>query len=44
MKIKLDENLPLQIADRLTTLGHDVHTTYEEKLTGMNDARIWAAA
>jgi len=44
MKIKLDENLPLQIAAELSALGHDVHTIYEEKLTGFNDSQIWAAA
>jgi predicted nuclease of predicted toxin-antitoxin system len=44
MKIKLDENLPLQIAAGLAVLGHDVHTVYEEELIGVNDPRIWAAA
>jgi predicted nuclease of predicted toxin-antitoxin system len=44
MKIKLDENLPVQIKTGLTAFGHDVHTTYEEKLTGSKDAEIWAAA
>ena len=44
MKIKLDENLPLQIVAELTMLGHDVHTVYEEELMGENDTRIWAAA
>jgi hypothetical protein len=32
MKIKLDENLPLQIKFGLAAFGHDVHTTYEENL------------
>ena len=44
MKIKLDENLPLQIAARLAAFGHDVHTVHEEKLTGSKDPQIWAAA
>jgi predicted nuclease of predicted toxin-antitoxin system len=44
MKIKLDENLPLQVKAGLTAFGHDVHTTHEEKLTGSNDSQIWAAA
>ena len=43
MKIKLDENLPLQVKAGLTAFGHDVHTTHEEKLTGSNDSQIWAA-
>lgn len=44
MKIKLDENLPLQIKAGLAAFGHDVHTTHEEKLTGAKDSQIWAAA
>jgi predicted nuclease of predicted toxin-antitoxin system len=44
MKIKLDENLPLQIAAELAAFGHDVHTVFEEKLTGSKDPQIWAAA
>jgi predicted nuclease of predicted toxin-antitoxin system len=44
MKIKLDENLPLQIKSGLAAFGHDVHTTYEENLKGSNDSQIWAAA
>lgn len=42
MKIKLDENLPLQIAAALQNLGHDVHTLYEERLIGHPDEEIWA--
>jgi hypothetical protein len=34
MRIKLDENLPLQTASRLKALGHDVHTTYESDSQG----------
>jgi len=44
MRIKLDENLPLQMAAGLAARGHDVHTVYEEKLTGLEDPQIWAAA
>lgn len=44
MKIKLDENLPLQIAAGLAAFGHDVHTVYEENLAGSKDPKIWAAA
>jgi hypothetical protein len=32
MKIKLDENLPLQIKAGLTAFGHDVHTVIDEQL------------
>jgi predicted nuclease of predicted toxin-antitoxin system len=44
MKAKLDENLPLRIATRLRELGHDVHTTQQENLSGCNDSELWAQA
>lgn len=44
MKAKLDENLPLQIASRLRSFGHDVHTMPDEGLSGCNDAVLWHAA
>jgi predicted nuclease of predicted toxin-antitoxin system len=44
MKAKLDENLPLQIASRLRELGHDVHTTQEENLSGCDDSELWVQA
>jgi predicted nuclease of predicted toxin-antitoxin system len=44
MKIKLDENLPFRLAARLNKLGHDTHTTYEERLMGHPDREIWDAA
>ncbi len=44
MKIKLDENLPLRLATALEDLGHDVHTTGSEGLTGRADLDIWGAA
>ena len=43
MKIKLDENLPHQLAPALTDLGHDVHTLQHERLLGRPDVEIWAA-
>ncbi|HWZ42032.1 MAG TPA: DUF5615 family PIN-like protein [Candidatus Saccharimonadales bacterium] len=44
MRIKLDENLPAQIASSLKLLGHDVHTVDEEGLGGSRDEEIWEAA
>ena len=44
MKIKLDENLPVLVAESLEGLGHDVHTTLREGLKGRADAVIWEAA
>jgi len=34
MKIKLDENLPPRLANRLKDLDHDVHTVHGKRLTG----------
>jgi predicted nuclease of predicted toxin-antitoxin system len=44
MKIKLNENLLVRLASVLIELGHDVHTTQEEGLTGSADPQIWDAA
>jgi len=44
MKIKLDENLPLQAATFLKNFGHDVHTPHDERLIGRADEEIWDAA
>ena len=40
MKIKLDENLPHQLATLLKNLGHEVHTLHEERLVGRPDAEV----
>lgn len=44
MKIKLDENLPTDLAEPLRALGHDVDTVPDEHLTGRPDPDIRAAA
>lgn len=44
MKLKLDENLPSELADLLTGQGHDVHTVPGERLTGGADRAVFAAA
>jgi predicted nuclease of predicted toxin-antitoxin system len=44
MKVKLDENLPSELADLLFTLGHDVHTVPQEFLTGFEDEVIFVTA
>jgi hypothetical protein len=43
MNLKLDENLPGQLAAALRQLGHDVHTVPDENLAGHPDSTIWAA-
>ena len=42
MKIKLDENLPLELVDLLTSYGHQVETVPSEQLAGHPDAEIFA--
>jgi predicted nuclease of predicted toxin-antitoxin system len=44
MRIKLDENLPAEVAPNLRNLGHDVHTVEEESLLGHSDQDVWEAA
>ncbi len=44
MKIKLDENIPVQLAEILVTLGHETDTVADEKLKGQPDPTIWLAA
>jgi len=43
MKIKLDENMPVRLADSLRDLGHEVDTVAEEGMKGLPDAHIWDA-
>ena len=43
MKIKIDENLPEQLAAVLINLGHDTHTLREEGLAGRSDREVWQA-
>lgn len=44
MKIKLDENLPLSLADILRQAGHDADTVLQEGLGGKPDDDVWRAA
>jgi len=43
VKIKLDENLPVRLAQALEQQGHDTDTIPEEGLTGRSDRQIWEA-
>ena len=40
MKFKIDENLPVEIADLLRDAGHDAITIHDQKLVGADDAKI----
>src|SRR5207244_11837016 len=44
MKIKLDENLPVDLLPVPAELGHDVHTRGDEGLCSAPDDAIWKAA
>jgi predicted nuclease of predicted toxin-antitoxin system len=44
VKFKLDENLPLELADHLRALGQDAETVLDEGLCGAADARVVQAA
>ena len=44
MKIKIDENLPIEVAEELRKYAHDVATVWEEGLAGSDDSVIWHAA
>ena len=44
MKVKLDEDLPTELADLLSAGGHDVHTVPGESLAGRDDGAIFRAA
>lgn len=40
MRFKIDENLPLDVADLLKRAGHDATTIFEERLGGCSDAKV----
>jgi predicted nuclease of predicted toxin-antitoxin system len=40
MKFKIDENLPVEIADLLKRAGYDALTVSDEKLSGIADPEI----
>ncbi len=44
MRLKLDENIPVDLVDALCALGHDVDTVPQERLTGAADIEVWNAA
>jgi predicted nuclease of predicted toxin-antitoxin system len=44
MRLKIDENLPAELAAALAALGHDVETVPGERLRGVPDAAVWTAA
>jgi predicted nuclease of predicted toxin-antitoxin system len=43
VRIKVDEDLPLSVAEVLREAGHDVATVVDQGWSGWTDARIWIA-
>lgn len=37
MKFKIDENLPIEVAQLLREVGHDVYTVHDQGLVGAHD-------
>lgn len=44
MRLKLDENLPAELAEVCRGAGHDAHTVREENLSGSLDGAVFGAA
>lgn len=44
MRIKLDENLPAELADELRRVGHEADTAFAERLGGHPDPQVADAA
>ncbi len=40
MRFKIDENLPVEVADLLRTAGYDAQTVFDERLVGHPDTHI----
>jgi predicted nuclease of predicted toxin-antitoxin system len=40
VRFKVDENLPIDVADLLGWAGHDALTVFDERLNGEDDSRI----
>lgn len=43
MRVKLDENIPVELKGVLGSFGHEVETATEEGLGGASDEAIWSA-
>ena len=44
MKFKIDENLPVELAELVPALGHVATTVFEQRLQGKPDNVIWNIA
>ncbi len=44
MRFKVDENLPVELADEFRALGHEADTVQDEGLSGSSDTEVVAQA
>ena len=42
IRVKIDEDLPGEIAEFFRTAGHDARTVLDENLQGTDDERLWS--
>ncbi|MFN2509446.1 MAG: DUF5615 family PIN-like protein [Chthoniobacterales bacterium] len=42
MKFKIDENLPIELADEIRAFGHEAETVFAQALAGAPDERVIA--
>jgi len=40
MKIKIDENMPVDVINILENAGHDAHSVYSEQIEGCSDRQL----
>jgi predicted nuclease of predicted toxin-antitoxin system len=40
MRFKIDENLPVEAAELLRSVGHDTETVHDEELSGASDSEV----
>ncbi len=42
MKFKIDENLPVEFADKLRAIGYDAVTVFEQRMGGTSDEDLFS--
>jgi predicted nuclease of predicted toxin-antitoxin system len=43
-RLKVDEDLPLEVCELPSSAGHDARTVHDQDLTGVSDDELWLAA
>lgn len=44
IRVKVDEDLPTEVAHRLASAGHDTRTVRDQGLSGIPDENLWKVA